>query len=271
TQDFDINENDVLVFLHIQKTGGTFFGRALVKNLDVDPPCVCQPFGNRCKCLTYRKKLWLFSWFSTGWKCGLHADWTELQNCVDQRLDQMEGSHRKRRLHYITYLRDPIKRYISEWKHGGTWRQSLHMCNGKPATFEEIPFCYENRKWKGVSLDEFLGCPHNLANNRQTRMLADLRLVNCYNKTGMSQEKRDSIMLESAKHNLKETTFFGITDYQNYSQALFEKTFQLSFLEDFEQNNQTQAEKVDYSKYTERLKENNHLDLELFQFAKKLF
>lgn len=40
------------------------------------------------------------------------------------------------------------------------------------------------------------------AANRQTRMLADLALVNCYNKTGMSALERDRIMLDSAKRNL---------------------------------------------------------------------
>ena len=38
--------------------------------------------------------------------------------------------------------------------------------------------------WAGVSLANFTACPHNLAPNRQTRMLADLALVNCYNTTG---------------------------------------------------------------------------------------
>lgn len=33
-------------------------------------------------------------------------------------------------------------------------------------------------------------------------MLADLALVNCYNKTGMSAQERDRIMLDSAKRNL---------------------------------------------------------------------
>jgi len=29
------------------------------------------------------EKNWLFSRYSTGWKCGLHPDWTELVGCVD--------------------------------------------------------------------------------------------------------------------------------------------------------------------------------------------
>ena len=50
--DFDIEGEDVLVFLHIQKTGGTTFGRHLVKNLDIDPPCRCFRGRKRCDCQT---------------------------------------------------------------------------------------------------------------------------------------------------------------------------------------------------------------------------
>ena len=35
--------------------------------------------------------------------------------------------------------------------------------------------------WSGVSMEQFVSCPFNLAFNRQTRMLADLSLVHCYN------------------------------------------------------------------------------------------
>lgn len=41
---------------------------------------------------------WLFSRFSTGWICGLHADWTELTACVDEELTRAHGSSLKRRL-----------------------------------------------------------------------------------------------------------------------------------------------------------------------------
>jgi len=33
--------------------------------------------------------------------------------------------------------------------------------------------------WTGVTLDEFISCRHNLARDRQTRMLADLRPLGC--------------------------------------------------------------------------------------------
>lgn len=95
---FNMNAHDVIVFLHIQKTGGTSFGRHLVQDLDLKRPCTCQRKRKRCYCFRPNKKEnWLFSRYSTGWKCGLHADWTELTNCVDAELDKNEGEPIKRR------------------------------------------------------------------------------------------------------------------------------------------------------------------------------
>ena len=69
-------------------------------------------------------------------------------------------------------LRDPVSRYLSEWKHvqrGATWKTSLHMCDGRSPTQDELPTCYAGDDWSGVALTEFMDCPSNLANNRQVR------------------------------------------------------------------------------------------------------
>lgn len=78
----------------------------------------------------------------------------------------------------MTFLRDPIARYISEYLHikrGATWKSSQFMCNGKPASKVEIPPCYDTEQgtktWEGVSLQEFMQCKSNLARNRQTRYI----------------------------------------------------------------------------------------------------
>ncbi|KAL5004953.1 hypothetical protein ScPMuIL_018409 [Solemya velum] len=274
--DIDIETEDVLVFLHIQKTGGSVFGRHLVRDLDLASPCVCYKGRKRCDCLTANKRLWLFSRYSMGWLCGLHADWTELQDCVESAMNRKEGPKRNRRYHYITILRNPISRYISEWKHvsrGATWKSALLKCNGKEATLEELPFCYDYEStWSGVTLDDFIGCEHNLASNRQTRMLANLSKINCYNKTGMDPITRDKLMLESAKENLKKFSFFGIVEFQRNSQELFEYTFNLKFLEDFTQYNVTHSSKVNVSKKQyQAISKLNKLDEELYQYAKDLF
>ncbi|CAH2246333.1 heparan-sulfate 6-O-sulfotransferase 1 [Pelobates cultripes] len=274
---FDMKGDDVIVFLHIQKTGGTTFGRHLVQNVRLEVPCDCRPGQKKCTCYRpNRKETWLFSRFSTGWSCGLHADWTELTNCVPGVLDKKETSMKiKRKFYYITLLRDPVSRYLSEWRHvqrGATWKTSLHMCDGRTPTPEELPSCYEGTDWSGCTLQEFMECPYNLANNRQVRMLADLSLVGCYNMSFIQEKKRAQVLLESAKKNLKDMAFFGLTEFQRKTQYLFERTFHLKFIRPFMQYNNTRAGGVDLDNGTiQRIEELNDLDMQLYDYAKDLF
>ena len=181
------------------------------------------------------------------------------------------------RFHYITILRDPITRYISEWKHvqrGATWKSARLYCNGHQASLEEVPFCFEGSTWGDVMLEEFLKCKYNLANNRQTRMLANLSKVNCYNGTGMSEELRQRMMLESAIENLKNMSFFGLTEYQKDTQHLFEDTFHIKFSKAFEQYNKTHSKKAENRINDDniaKIKDLNSLDIKLYDFAKRLF
>uniref|UniRef100_A0A4W3IRC7 Heparan-sulfate 6-O-sulfotransferase n=1 Tax=Callorhinchus milii TaxID=7868 RepID=A0A4W3IRC7_CALMI len=194
---FDIKGDDVIVFLHIQKTGGTTFGRHLVQNVKLEVPCECRAGQKKCTCYRpNRRETWLFSRFSTGWSCGLHADWTELTNCVwrilplnlitlEKRgitylilISVSEKLLRKMKFYYITMLRDPVSRYLSEWRHvqrGATWKTSLHMCDGRTPTLEELPTCYDGIDWSGCTLQQFMDCPYNLANNRQVRIPQDFQ------------------------------------------------------------------------------------------------
>ncbi|XP_075057626.1 heparan-sulfate 6-O-sulfotransferase 1 [Mixophyes fleayi] len=274
---FDMKGDDVIVFLHIQKTGGTTFGRHLVQNVRLEMPCDCRPGQKKCTCYRpNRKETWLFSRFSTGWSCGLHADWTELTSCVPGVLDKRETLMKmKRKFYYITLLRDPVSRYLSEWRHvqrGATWKTSLHMCDGRTPTPEELPSCYEGTDWSGCTLQEFMECPYNLANNRQVRMLADLSLVGCYNMSFIPENKRAQLLLDSAKKNLKDMAFFGLTEFQRKTQYLFERTFNLKFIRPFMQYNNTRAGGVDLDNGTiQRIEELNDLDMQLYDYAKDLF
>ncbi|XP_053245573.1 heparan-sulfate 6-O-sulfotransferase 1 isoform X1 [Podarcis raffonei] len=293
---FDMKGDDVIVFLHIQKTGGTTFGRHLVQNVRLEVPCDCRPGQKKCTCYRpNRRETWLFSRFSTGWSCGLHADWTELTNCVPGVLDKRESAaaaktprtaiqkgwilghshHMWRKFYYITLLRDPVSRYLSEWRHvqrGATWKTSLHMCDGRTPTPEELPSCYEGTDWSGCTLQEFMDCPYNLANNRQVRMLADLSLVGCYNMSFIPENKRAQILLESAKKNLRDMAFFGLTEFQRKTQYLFERTFNLKFIRPFMQYNSTRAGGVEVDNNTiRRIEELNDLDMQLYDYAKDLF
>lgn len=195
---------------------------------------------------------------------------------MDDKLDELEGKVTKRRYFYITLLREPVSRYLSEFRHvqrGATWKGSRHFCKGRPATELEIPACFGGENWEGVQLDEFINCESNLANNRQTRMLADLELVGCYNKNYMPKAERDRVMLASAKNNLQNMAFFGLTEYQKISQYIFEETFNLRFAIPFEQNNATvSSSTITTLTHTQSTKiaTLNALDIELYEFSKKL-
>ncbi|XP_074482757.1 heparan-sulfate 6-O-sulfotransferase 3-B-like [Sebastes fasciatus] len=277
--DFNIRGDDVMVFLHIQKTGGTTFGRHLVKNIQLEQPCDCMPGQRKCTChRPGRAESWLFSRFSTGWSCGLHADWTELTSCVPvvmNKRDKKSVQKNKRNFYYITMLRDPVSRYLSEWKHvqrGATWKTALHMCDGRPPTQDELPACYSGEDWTGVPLADFMSCPSNLANNRQVRMLADLSLVGCYNMSSVSELDRGRLLLASAKANLRNMAFYGLTEFQRKTQYLFERTFGLRFIRAFTQINSTRAASVGISeKVRWRIEGLNALDVELYEYAKELF
>ncbi|XP_043913235.1 heparan-sulfate 6-O-sulfotransferase 2-like [Protopterus annectens] len=177
--------------------------------------------------------------------------------------------------YYITILRDPTSRYLSEWRHvqrGATWKASLHVCDGRSPTSDELPSCYSGDDWSGCSLKEFMDCPYNLANNRQVRMLADLSLVGCYNLSFMPEEERQKVLLDSAKENLKRMAFFGLTEFQRKTQYLFEKTFNMNFISPFTQYNNTRASSVDIDDQTQqRIQTLNFLDMELYDYAKDLF
>ncbi|XP_073455274.1 heparan-sulfate 6-O-sulfotransferase 2 [Aquarana catesbeiana] len=276
--DFNINGDDLIVFLHIQKTGGTTFGRHLVRNIRLEQPCECKAGQKKCTChRPGKKETWLFSRFSTGWSCGLHADWTELTNCVPAVVDNKKEIRLRplRNFYYITILRDPVSRYLSEWRHvqrGATWKASLHVCDGRSPTSDELPSCYAGDDWSGCSLKEFMDCPYNLANNRQVRMLADLSLVGCYNLSVMPEEQRNKVLLDSAKENLKRMAFFGLTEFQRKTQYLFEKTFNMNFISPFTQFNSTRASSVEIDDLTQtRIETLNFLDMEFYEYAKDLF
>lgn len=60
----------------------------------------CSKVRKRCTCLRpgpHGTETWLFSRYSTGWQCGLHADWTELTACVDQTMNAIEDSRVRRK------------------------------------------------------------------------------------------------------------------------------------------------------------------------------
>lgn len=103
-------------------------------------------------------------------------------------------------------------------------------------------------------------------------MLADLALINCYNRTSMPQTERDRILLASAKRNLLAMSYFGLTEYQKMSQYIFEETFNLRFAIPFDQHNTTSTQTLNSltPEQKSKIESLNALDIELYEFGKKL-
>ncbi len=113
-----------------------------------------------------------------------------------------------------------------------------------------------------------------MAVNRQTRMLANLSLVNCYDTTAMPSDERERRMLISAKENLQNMAFFGLSDFQDASHYLFTRTFKIEFRRRLEQARVTQSMIFAQSpllKKIQTIRKINKLDIELYEFAKQLF
>lgn len=89
----------------------------------------------------------------------------------------------------------------------------------------------------------------------------------------MPKAERDRVMLASAKKNLRDMAFFGLTEFQKISQYVFEETFNLRFAIPFEQNNATVSSSTMLQLTAEqaaKIANLNALDIELYDFAKKL-
>ncbi len=123
-----------------------------------------------------------------------------------------------------------------------------------------------------MTLSEFISCPHNLANNRQVRMLANLSLSGCYRRDALPPEVRKCVMLRSAMQNLRQMAFFGLTEYQRETRYLFERSFRVQFRQDFVQYKRTHADEVHVQAGVVReILDRNSLDFRLYSYAKRLF
>ena len=169
-------------------------------------------------------------------------------------------------------FRDPVLRYISEWKHvqrGATWSDAKMTCR------EDIPACYQNSSWKDVSLKEFMQCPYNLATNRQTHMIASLGDFGCANLTHLTPEARDTVILESAKANLMKMSFYGFTEHQLLTKEMFELVFNTVFKVPWKQTKSSIAIESSIQETSQETRLEiarlNTLDIKLYQFAKDLF
>ena len=290
---------DLMVFLHIEKTGGTEFELKLVQNLttydkkkgvwrhackyypDRFHKYICTRDGKLHESNYYINN-WLYCRPTFGWTCGVHADYTKFLSCFKDNQQNNEKKLIKGNFHYITILRDPVVRYVSEWLHVtrsiksynmySPFNTSTNICNKEASMLECIPKKIEDNV---LTLDDFTLCVNNIASNRQTRLLADYS--DTIDGCNLFNPQNNKQLLKNAKKVLESLSFFGLTEYEELNQKLFEKTFQNRFK--FKYNiNPTKPSTESYrlvkklnSSMVEKLKQLNLLDIELYKFARNLY
>jgi hypothetical protein len=299
---------DLVMFLHIPKTGGTNFENNLVtylrkyngiskkweracfekpKNVINETKAYAKYFCPRDDSNEFTwnkyytlKSSWFFGrqTFAWGlhWKCNVHADFAKLRACS---LYMKETNEFLGRIHFITIIRDPIQRYVSEWNHVSRQNElgynvifnTKNVCNKEVTMSGCLPEIKTNEL---INLEQFTYCENNVAENRQTRMLAYYN-ENQANCSLFNTENREDL-LETAKTTLRHMSYFALTEYDDLSRKLFEKTFQnrirFQKIADYSSKRKTLEYVKNMDKgLLEKIKNLNDLDLELYDYAKKLF
>jgi hypothetical protein len=164
-------------------------------------------------------------------------------SCIQGHFPFGVHRHFRKSCTYITMLREPIDRLISEY----------YFIRNSPKHKQYF-------KIKKMSLDEYLSLPSN--KNKQTRLIS-----------GSNENQLTRSHLEKAKENIKKHfSVAGITEMFNESLFLMQKEFgwKYTFLKKTNVNKKRPpVGKV--PKKTIRLAiNNNQLDIELYAFVKKL-
>jgi len=230
---------DPLAFVHIPKTAGTAFVEYLMANI-VDPSKIAPPFMGDMATTQDSSSPFKLYWG--------HYDYFLLK-----------GTGRK--FTYLTFLRHPLARAISQWKSWSTpsnltdeWLKAM-----RPYQIEAVRFS------QTATLEEFI-MSENLyieghIRDVQTRYLADQPDI--------------PGMLDSAKRNLENTfSYFGIVERFEESIQLFRSSFinTLPYAVSAGSENRSNKATTEMSpRAMARLRNLNSNDFELYEFGCRLF
>ena len=215
----EITKDDWVVYLRAQKTGSQTLWTTLLDVFDGGAwgprRCVRGPFcGHRCENVLRDA----FIKASKERKCHLfvraHANLYDYQRAF-------ESVSKGGRVHYLAFLRDPVKRALSEHD---------HITNGLVAQFGPHVFGkawdYDFTDRTRASLSDWLMCTACRvgASNRQARFLAGLATTGEL-ADGEGTLSGDARLYDAASQNLRACVFVGVLDRFEESMLLLKETF----------------------------------------------
>ncbi|KAI6656763.1 hypothetical protein LOD99_16066 [Oopsacas minuta] len=270
---------DIIVFFHIQKTAGSFFEDKLVNNISNYSCAGEKLYSSKKSKFVWRHyhcyksgsvENWIFTRRTVGWPCGVHADFITLKTCARMKLGKDKN------LFFVTSLRHPVSRFLSEYLHvkrGANWPVYEIDCSRESIVISQTqtsPKCrFFSKDLGNLTLQEFMNCTYNPAINRMTYMLAGYYNIKCELNYTITQAAKESIILETAKRNLEEFTYFGIFEFLKESYQLFESIFSVKFMEiPTLKENRKLAFTIQELKEIEEI---NYLDIQLYSWAVELF
>ena len=215
----EITKDDWVVYLRAQKTGSQTLWTTLLDVFDGGAwgpwRCVRGPFcGHQCENVLRDA----FIKASKERKCHLfvraHANLYDYQRAF-------ESVSKNGRVHYLAFLRDPVKRALSEHD---------HITNGLVAQFGPHVFGkawdYDFTDRTRASLSDWLMCTACRvgASNRQARFLAGLATTGELAE-GEGTSIGDARLYDAAARNLRACVFVGVLDRFEESMLLLKETF----------------------------------------------
>ena len=233
---WNLKDKECIYFLHIPKTAGTTFYSAIQKHFSPKNTLILNDEGDEIN-----------EYFQS-----TPMDEREHLKFCRQHVDYSYYQYFSRKLVYITMLRNPIARVQSFYKH--VLRVKDHKYHARVVEQNIDMFDFATK------------IATNDVSNKQVKMLVG----------GKAKEQRRLSaldLLEIAKMRLHEFAFFGLTERFDVSMQLLAYTFGWETLAYISKNQAPQPNLI--SDLTQRemdvLREKNVLDLELYDYATKLF
>lgn len=230
-----LQPHEKLYFLHIQKTAGTTFTAILESYFENDE--ICPAYYLDDLLLLTKEKRQSYRFYRGHFSYNL---------CIFLTSP----------LVYITMLRHPVERVISNIRH-----------------IQRYPEHPDHKLVKSVDLISFVTHPQTQSDmsNLQTRMIAPPKgkIVNVF--LGWAATRND---LELAKERLQEFPFFGLTEDFEHSMSLLAYTFGWSPVMNINTLNAapTPMHMEDYPQAVmDAITEINQIDIELYDYARQLF